>query len=208
MIDFIEYYKTQNHVFGECMSSPNTDLMYIYIPKNASSWTKPNLLDWNWEFYNYHNDNLFHKHSIIVLRDPIERWLSGIAEYFFLKHRNFDTAFTNRTMLDLIFDRIAFDDHTEKQILFLQNLNLGNATFFYCDIDYRQKFSHFLEKNGMTNRYYNYQFQHVTANDPIRSKFQKYFSDIITNNSKYLQKLQWYFSKDYQLINSTKFYAG
>lgn len=208
MIDFIEYYKTNNHVFGECMSSPNVNLMYVYIPKNASSWTKSNLLDWKWEFYNYHSDNLYHKHAIIVLRDPVERWLSGIAEYFFAKHQDFDPAYVNKKFLDLIFDRVAFDDHTEKQVLFLQNLNLTNATFFYCDKEYRTKFSHFLKSKGMANKYHNYEFRHVTENDPIRSKFKKTFKQILDQNPKYLQQLKWYFEKDYQLINSTQFYAG
>ena len=88
-MSFLEYYQSKGHVFGECMSLPDNDLMYVNIPKNASSWTKPNLLDWKWENYNYHTDNLYHKTAIIVLRDPVERWLSGIAEYLYLYHRDF-----------------------------------------------------------------------------------------------------------------------
>lgn len=208
MIDFIEYYKTQGHTFGECMSNSNTNFMYVHIPKNASSWTKPNFKDWDWEFYNYHTDNLYHKHALIVLKDPIERWLSGIAEYFFLKHSNFDSAQINKSFLDIIFDRVAFDDHTERQVLFLQNLDKSNCTFFYCDQSYRHKFSNFLNNNNMHNKYYNYDYQHVTANDPLRSKFKKLFSNILENNSKYIQQLKWYYASDYHLIESVNFYAG
>ena len=129
MISFYNYYKTKGHVFGECMSSPNTDLMYINIPKNASSWTKLNCKDWGWEFFNYHSDNLYHKHSLIVLRDPVDRWLSGIAEYFFLYHKNLDFAHISRPFLDLIFDRVAFDDHTEKQILFIK---VASSVLAFC----------------------------------------------------------------------------
>lgn len=208
MIDFIEYYKIKGHVFGECMSHPNTDLMYINIPKNASSWTKTNLKDWNWEFYNYHTDNLYHKHALVVLRDPVDRWLSGISEYMYLHHRNFDVGHISNTFLNLVFDRIAFDDHTDSQVLFLQNLNLSNCTFFWCDESYRENFSHFLNSTKMPNNYYSYNYQHVTKDEPIRSKFKKIFQQAIENNSKYNQKLQWYFAKDYNLIRSTKFYAG
>ncbi len=208
MIDFIEYYKIRGHVFGECMSRGDCDLMYVYIPKNASSWTKPNLLDWGWEFYNYHADSLQHKHAMVVLRDPIDRWLSGIAEYFYLRHRNFDSVNINSALLNLIFDRVAFDDHTESQCLFIQNLDKANCTFFWCDDNYRNTFSSFLNKNGMPNKYNNYSYQHVTEHEPVRSRFKQMFRDILFNESRYLKQLQWYYNKDYKLIEETKFYAG
>lgn len=208
MIGFLEYYKTRGHVFGECMSHPESDLMYVYIPKNASSWTKPNLKDWGWEFYNYHTDNLHHKHALVVVRDPVERWLSGIAEYMFLYHRTIDTAHFSKCLFDLVFDRIAFDDHTEQQVLFLENLNLDNCTFFWCDSKYRELFGHYLNTKGMNNRYFNYNYQHVTENDPERRRFKKIFKQTLENNSKYLANLKYYFAQDYKLINSIKFYAG
>jgi len=208
VIDFIEYYKIQNHLFGECMSKPDSELMYVHIPKNASSWTKPNLLDWGWEFYNYHTDNLYHKHALVVLRDPVDRWLSGIAEYMYLRHRDLDTEHISNVFMNLVFDRIAFDDHTEQQILFLQNLDLNRCTFLWCDENYRQNFSHYLESNNMPNKYYNYEYQHVTKDEPIRSKFKKIFKHALENNSKYKQQLEWYFAKDYKLINSVKFYTS
>lgn len=189
------------------MSHKNSNFMYVYIPKNASSWTKPNLLDWGWEFYNYHTDNLYNKHALVILRDPVDRWLSGIAEYFYLKHRDFDSIQINRHFLDLIFDRVAFDDHTESQVLFLQNLDKTNCTFFWCDSKYRNNFSHYLQSIDMPNKYYNYEYQHVTENEPIRSKFKKIFQHALENNSKYRQQLQWYFAKDYKLIESVKFYT-
>lgn len=208
MINFLEYHKTKGHVFGECLSHPNLDFMYVYIPKNASSWTKPNLQDWNWDYYNYHVDNLYAKHAIIVLRDPIDRWLSGIAEYMFLYHKNLDSAHFSKCFFDLVFDKITFDDHTEQQILFVERLDLNNCTFFWCDSQYRQRFSHFLQSKNMPNKYYNYEYQHVTNNEPNRSKFKKIFQQTLNENSKYLGNLKQHFNNDYKLINSVKFYAG
>jgi len=207
VINFLEYYKTQGHVFGECMSHPDTDLMYVNIPKNASSWTKPNLLDWGWEFYNYHTDNLYNKHALVVLRDPIDRWLSGIAEYMYLHHRELDTAHLSNSFFNLVFDRIAFDDHTEQQVLFLEKLDLNNCTFFYCGPQYRELFSTFLNANEMPNRYHNYEYQHVTDNDFDRRKFRQIFKKVLNNNPKYIRNLEWHFTKDYKLINSVKFYG-
>ena len=81
---------SRGHIQGQCMSHWDSPYMYINVPKNASSWTKPNLLDHQFEFYNYHSDHLYHKHALIVLRDPLERWLSGVCEFFALYHPNLD----------------------------------------------------------------------------------------------------------------------
>ena len=190
------------------MTKSDTNLMYVNIPKNASSWTKPNLKDWGWENYNYHTDNLYHKHALVVLRDPIERWLSGIAEYMYLYHKNLDTAHFSNCFFDLVFDRIAFDDHTEQQVLFIEGLNLDNCTFFWCGPKYRESFSHFLTSHGMPNRYFNYAYQHVTEDDPIRKKFKQIFKQVLEKNSKYITNLDCFFSKDYKLIRTIKFYGN
>lgn len=208
MIEFVNYYKNKGHVFGECMSHTNTDLMYVYIPKNASSWTKPNLKDYNWEFYNYHFDNFYNKHSIIVLRDPVDRWLSGIAEYMYLYHSSLDSAYFSKSLFDIVFDRVAFDDHTEKQCLFIDGLDFANCTFFWCDQNYRKNFSTFLKTKGMENKFYNYDYQNVTSDNFIRNKFKTIFQKVIEENSKYLSSIKNYFSQDYKLIESIKFYAG
>ena len=205
MIEWVEYYKHKGHVFGECMSKSDSDLMYINIPKNASSWTKPNLKDWGWEFYNYHLDNLYHKKALVVLRDPVDRWLSGIAEYLYLYHRNLHIENVSGDFLDLVFERIAFDDHTESQILFLQNLDYKNCIFFQFDYLYREKFSNFLNTHGMPNRYFNYEYQHTTNQSVERKQFRSYFERVLQNNKNYHSKIKNYFAKDYNLLNEVNF---
>lgn len=205
MNNFLEYYKVRGHVFGECMSKHDTNLLYINIPKNASSWTKPNLIDHGWEHYNYHTDNLYHKHAMVVLRDPVSRWLSGIAEYMFINHKNIDCSKFDKPFFDLIFDRIAFDDHTELQILFVEGIK--NCTFFLCDENYKLNFSNFLKEHGVSNSYQNYENQHVTSADVVRQKFKNIFQLALESNPEYLKKVKWYFNKDYDLINSINFYG-
>jgi hypothetical protein len=204
MLD-INYYQRQGHVFGECMSHSDSDLMYVNIPKNASSWTKPNLLDWSWENYNYHTDNLYHKTAIVVLRDPVERWISGIAEYLYLYHRGWPNEAFTQSMLDLVFDKIAFDDHTEKQVYFVKGLDLSRCVFFWFDENYRERFSQFLTDNGMPNKYHRYAKQHVSDLEPVRKNYKEIFSSAI-KDSKYLYQIEQYFKQDYELINSVTFY--
>lgn len=201
---FLTSWTHKGHRYGECMTHPDSDLMYVHIPKNASSWTKPNLKDFGWEFYNYHTDRL-NKQAMVVLRDPVDRWLSGIAEYLALYHPDFMLQDTET--VDLIFDRVCFDDHTERQINFIHDLDTDHCIFFRCDEYYREDFSTFLDEQGMPNRYHKYEPQHVSQQSPIRDHFKNMFAEKI-KNPKYLKAIKDYFSIDYDLINSVKFYGS
>lgn len=200
---FLTEWKNTGHRYGECMSTADGDLMYVYIPKNASSWTKPNLQDWGWEFYNYHTDAL-NKHAIVALRDPVDRWLSGIAECMFLYHPTF--GFHDRETVDLVFDRVVFDDHTEKQVKFLHGLDTDNCTFLLCDQNYSKNFADLIAKYYGANRYATYEPQHVSERSPERKRFKEIFQHYLLE-SKYLTQIQNYFEEDYKLINSVQFYG-
>jgi hypothetical protein len=187
------------------MSHPEHDLMYVYIPKNASSWTKPNLKDWGWQFYNYHVDKLT-KPALVVLRDPVERWLSGIAEYLTLYHKEMSVPWLETEKL--IFDRICFDDHTEKQIKFLNGLDTDNCTFMMCDRNYRENFSKFISEHLGDNAYYKYNYQHESESSPDRKRFKYIFKGLLNKNPKYLECIRDYYADDYKLIETVKFYEA
>jgi len=210
---FHQHWEPKGHTFGTCMSREDIDLMYVNIPKNASSWTKPNLLDHHWEFYNYHYDHMYHKHAMVVLRDPIERWLSGICEYFTQYHRNIDVAQFNSAFYDLIKEQITFDDHSEKQVYFIEGLNPEKTTFFWCDTDYRLYFSQFLRNQGVPNaeKYANYDYQHTTEDrrdgDTKRSTFKKIFQPLL-DDSAFVDRLKQHYAKDYELISKVTFWRG
>ena len=202
---FLDQWAHKGHRYGECMSHPRSELMYVNIPKNASSWTKPNLQDWNWEFYNYHYDTpVKHKTPIVVLRDPVERWISGIAEYFALYFPNF--SFPSRETYQLVLDKITFDDHTEKQVNFIHGLDTDKCIFLWCDENYRTNFSNLVREHLGDNKYDRYEYQHVSSNDTDRKYFKETFSRLLTN-PKYLEQVKQHFAQDYSLIESVKFYG-
>lgn len=203
---FLQQWQHKGHVYGECMSHPDSDLMYIHIPKNASSWTKPNLKDFEWQFYNYHTDSaMSDKTAIVVLRDPVQRWISGMAEYLSLYHSHF--IMHDLDAMDLIFDRVCFDDHTERQINFLHGIDTSRCIFLRCDHDYRTNFAQLLRDHGMPNTYQNYEPQHVSDHDQLRRKFRNIMSREIVNPA-HLRSVQAYFEIDYELINSVDFYEA
>lgn len=204
---FHQHWEPKGHTFGTCMSHPKSNLMYVNIPKCASSWTKPNLQDLGWEFYNYHLDNLYHKHALVVLRDPVERWLSGVCEYFTLYHENIETTEFNSAFYDLLMDQITLDDHTEKQVYFVEELNPNRCTFMMCDADYRRNFTFWLRNQGFDVDYSRYNYQHTTEASSVRKKFKEIFTPLL-DNPKYLEKVKQHFHLDYKLIWSVRFYGS
>ena len=204
---FHQHWTPRGHTFGACMSRPNTDWMYVNIPKNASSWTKPLLLEQKFEFYNYHSDKLYHKKALVVLRDPVDRWLSGIAEYFTLYYPHMAAGHFTPSVFDLVFDRVTFDDHTEKQVKFIQGLDTDHCTFMMCDDKYRQNFSNFVRERMGDNRYDRYEYQHVSDDSPERRQFKILLNEAMLDRPKYLEQIKNYFAADYRLIEQVKFYG-
>lgn len=124
-------------------SKNNTNYIYINIPKNASSWMKNNFGGW---FYNFRTNKFDQSVSsdveaisknpnppvyVIILRDPIERWLSGAAQAFYECPPNDPRFFMNYSD-DLIFNTIVFDEHTAPQTIFLKDVDLSQVVWFDC----------------------------------------------------------------------------
>ena len=204
---FHQHHQARGHLFGTCWTAANTDLMYVNIPKNASSWTKPNLKDFGWVEHNYHLEDLYHKHAMVVLRDPLQRWLSGISEYFALYHPNWDLVGAGKAFFELVLDLVTLDDHTERQVYFIDGLDPDRCTYFYCDSNYRSNFEHFLNSKGMRNRYSGYVYQHTTENSDVRKYFTSHFAPML-ENKEYTDHIKRHYTLDYELINSVKFYGS
>jgi hypothetical protein len=133
-----EYWKNQHTARGFVPGGMfvKDNLVYIPIPKNSSSYIGQLLLKNNWNIGNFLTTDLTNKQLIILLRDPIDRWISGMAEYLcssLLKNgRTSDDIIKNWNGIvqDLVFDQVIFDDHTEKQVYFIQGIPIENCVFF------------------------------------------------------------------------------
>lgn len=122
------------------------DVSYVYInvPKNASSWMKENfggyLYNWRRNQFRAAVDSaitlrrglLAMKHYVVILRDPIDRWLTGFAQALWgWEARLIDQCLAQAP--DHWFTYIAGDDHMRPQTEFLVGLDRSSVTWFDCD---------------------------------------------------------------------------
>ena len=205
------------------------DISYVYvnIPKNASSWMKENFGGFKFDRIN----NLFlsevssiitaqrgliaPKKYLVILRDPVSRWLSGFAQHFWewdplhIGHYAHQPA-------DFWFQTVNFDEHTRPQIHFLHELDYENTIWFDCDANLIDnvkswmagKFDHKIEglDNNLDNRY------NVTDRTPGKYGVSKqqvidHVQSVLDCNPAYKQKLLDFYQEDIALRKSVEFYG-
>lgn len=211
--NFKNYWANKGGKFGRCHSHPDSDLCWINIPKNASSWTQTLLAhEFLWYEHDYHEQpELQYKKKLICLRDPVERWVSGITEFFFQYYPKVELDQINDLTLWLIYDRIAFDDHTEKQSLFLEGLDPENCVFFRCDHSYSKNFLDYFVSIGYLDKTYivpecvnAHRYDHSLIE--IKKPIYNFFQSRVENDHKLRQSIAQYCQADYNLLKNADFY--
>jgi hypothetical protein len=209
---YFDYWSYKGYHYGECHYNQSIKNIYINIPKNASTNTKQAILNANFLQDNIIKNTIFpnYESAVVILRDPIERWISGISTYLAVYFDTSDLLLNvenNKRFFDLLFERISFDDHTEQQVFFLQPFDLSNAYFFYADSDLSQleyRLTQFYLGEGVKISF-DSTARNYRKNDPICKFFKEFLFD--SKNRKYLEQIKNHFESDYQLINAVKFYG-
>jgi hypothetical protein len=132
-----------------------------------------------------------------MLRDPIDRWCSGITQYLYNSKQDLSA--------DEIFDKITFDDHTDLQTYFLQGVDLDKTTFMLVNDNLKANLN-----NWIYNRAYrtnvDIAIQYNASGDDDRWTTKEYYVKLLEQNPDLVLKLQQHFELDYKLIGSVKFY--
>ena len=205
---------------GSGVWNPESTRFLVNIPKNASSF----LLSWanrhGWlTGYALEFDTV--EEVLIVLRDPVERWISGLCQYirgfilnvhgpngpvfpgqpitkndYAMTADDFITQYTDVTER-LIFDVISrFDDHTWPQWEILQGLPHCQHTWFYLDHNFEDRFSQYMGWPILNDLDYNRGNEH-----PDIDKLQHFFNQRLTARPELQNRVKEHYAKDYELIS-------
>ena len=183
------------HKLGECWVDSAADITYVHVPKNASSFIKGCLQTSNrWQ----HSDTLVNNSRyLIAMRDPIERWCSGIAQ-FQLNSQQLELD------VDKVFNQITFDDHTEQQIYFLQGNDLNKVIFVMINDTFNETISRWFGENGYTVNVDT--MPKFNQSSDIKLELKQKYQQLVDSNPDYMLQLKKHFAADYELINKVKFY--
>jgi len=183
------------HTLGECYHDSEKSCTYVNIPKNASSFIKGCLLGTG--KFEYSNTMISAETYLVALRDPVERWCSGMSQ--FIKNNN------DMSILDAV-EKITWDDHTEQQIYFIKNIDHDKTVFFLVDSNFSKNLQSWLDQqdyraNCNDNTYSNSSDQQGTT-----ELKKRLILDVDSNESIKLKLLNHY-KQDIDLINRVKFYG-
>ena len=155
-----------------------------------------------WERANYQRmQNISNLSFLCIIRDPVERWISGITEYFlveYVKKLNISISTIMDLLYDtnfikMVFDGMTFDRHTQHQMYYIQNINLDNMIFFKLDNTLRSNLQQYFDSHGLENTFAT---SHVKKRPltPIR----QFFNDVLSTNDNYKKQVEnWY---NYELL--------
>ena len=185
------------HRLGECWVDEVHNKTYIHIPKNASSFVKGVLIG-SGGFW-HHSETLVNSaENLIVLRDPIDRWCSGITQYLYNSGQDLS--------VDEVFDKITFDDHTDLQTYFLQGVDLTSTTYMMVNDLLRVNMNDWITGNGYrTNVDIAIQYNASAEDERITTK--DYYANLIEQRPDLMLKLKKHFANDCKLVDSVRYYG-
>jgi hypothetical protein len=199
----------QGYYPGGGMLSPNREIFYLNIPKNASTYLTNVLKENHWLHWNILENSSDIKTTIAFIRDPIDRWISGFATYAALHlfgygygSDHFVEDYNDLTKR-IIFDQVIFDDHTNHQVKYVKQILDYNPVFIRYNENLIPQINSFLGQDLNTT-------STVDANKSESNydteQVSKFIKKQITNNPDLKARVVQAYKEDYEFINSIEFY--
>jgi hypothetical protein len=199
----------QGYYPGGGMLSPNQEIFYLNIPKNASTYLTNVLKENQWLHWNILENSASIKITIAFIRDPLDRWISGFATYAALHlfgygygSDHFVEDYNDLTKR-IIFDQVIFDDHTNHQVKYVKQILDYNPVFIRYNENLIPQINSFLGQDLNTS-------STVDANKSESNydteQVSKFIKKQITNNPDLKARVVQAYKEDYEFINSIEFY--
>lgn len=191
-----------------CFVNHDLKKFYINIPKCATNWGKAAFgRRLKWKQANYHDAKLLKRGytAIVFLRDPVDRWTSGMAEYISRYGYNssmFIQQLEKQPLVgELINKTVAFDEHTVEQITFLEGLDTDTTTWFRVESDLNQNVADYVRRElGIKNELSGFNETYTSTGN--KGEIKQWFQDNV-NRFGLLEK---HLKLDIDLYNSVKYY--
>jgi hypothetical protein len=173
------------------------------IPKNASSFIAGHLTSLGWKKIVDLNNFTFKK-GLVIIRDPLTRWASGIFEFFSYYHlinENFNTEW--QTYKKLLYHNPIVDGHTSPQEEFLYKLDLDKLNFIFMpeNQNISPKIQSWLSNNGYSNVLH----KEDKLNEAVSKTNEVFAYNLIKNellnNKAFKENLRYHFKSSYDLID-------
>ena len=218
-----------DHSKAGSLLNPVGTKLYVDIPKNASSFVSELLWNSGWIHTTEEEvkvviralkDQSEINEIVVILRDPVDRWISGISQYAmsyllpetegYVPTEQLFNDYYNQLVEKLLFATIMFDDHTTPQYYFIQDIYPEIPRKYY-------KFTESLSPSLIETLKLNpAKLPEDTKNirieipDRTDSRVRKrvivdFINDKIMDNAKLRQKIKDFYKKDYDLIEQADF---
>lgn len=189
---------------------------FIPIPKNSSTYVESffDIALGNKRIENFkYGKPLAGKKTVVILRDPLDRWVSGVTQHFWVKHKTI-TNFSNSDLLwNYITNQISLDEHTELQSRFLETSNTDDLIFFKQDLFLEKSIRNFVKFELNITEDVWIDKRHLikynkSSNVYGKSIIKDYLSTMIKNDIDLVDRIKKFYKHDYDLINTVKFYKN
>jgi len=188
--------------FGDIFLSPDNKFYWVVIPRNASSWISALLRSLNWKrtnIYSISNEIKQHATPLVIIRNPIDRWLSGMTYLAAAVVPEVRGQPLSEDIMKMMLHYVTFDDHSEMQSKFLDDTTqiLRKPVYFSFGNNLTTEVTNFLKENGFT-------ILTLHNADPardhiIKSKVRKALHNKLAD-PKILARIQEFFEYDYEVI--------
>lgn len=203
--------------------------VYVNIPKNASCWMKENFGGYQYdyltkEFVGTPTSAITRQRALkvepeylVVLRDPLSRWISGTAQYFWGWDLN-DPRYYKNIHTDRLFEQVVFDDHTRPQVSYLETLDHSRITWFDCTARLVEDFQQWIKGrfdipvktlDQDQNNSYNVSARGGAwpSNGITQQQIVDDLRSLLDQNPQYQQLIRDFYAEDYRLRDSVRFYG-
>jgi len=195
---FPEPFDTGHHLGTGYM---NQDDYFLLISKNASTTVRKKLEEYKWKYCL--RPPLESETIHAVLRDPFERWLSGISE--FLCNGNYEKDIKeifqlveSATFIEMICEIGIFDGHTVPQTWYLHGLDINKLKFYKFDDSVVERLFKNLDINDT------YTNEKVSIALPYQSEIKSIVRDQVAKQCLQSKVLSHYVTNDILLMKNIK----